>query len=91
MASEYDLKGPISLGASAVIYSGHKFLSGTTSGIVAGGSGIVRATYLQRRGIGRTMKAGKEMSSVQWRPWSFGNGAITTRPAMPKMNAWNCG
>ena len=60
MASEYDLKGPISMGAAAVIYSGHKFLSGTTSGIVAGGSSIVRATYLQRRGIGRTMKAGKE-------------------------------
>ncbi|MEL6964176.1 MAG: hypothetical protein AAFO01_15590, partial [Pseudomonadota bacterium] len=36
MASEYDLRGPIALGASIVIYSGHKFLSGVTSGIVAG-------------------------------------------------------
>ncbi len=60
MASEYDLTGPISLGASAAIYSGHKFLSGVTSGIVAGDSDLVRAAYLQRRGIGRTMKAGKE-------------------------------
>lgn len=60
MASEYDLTGPIALGASAAIYSGHKFLSGVTSGIVAGTSDLIRATYLQHRGIGRTMKAGKE-------------------------------
>ena len=60
MASEYDLTGPIALGASAAIYSGHKFLSGVTSGIVAGTSELIRATYLQNRGIGRTMKAGKE-------------------------------
>ena len=60
MASEYDLRRPIALGASAAIYSGHKFLSGVTSGVVAGTSDLVRATYLQHRGIGRTMKAGKE-------------------------------
>ncbi len=60
LASEYDLKGPIALGASAAIYSGHKFLAGVTSGIVAGASDLVSATYLQHRGIGRTMKAGKE-------------------------------
>lgn len=60
MASEYDLRGPIVLGASVAIYSGHKFLSGVTSGIVAGTSDLVRAVYLQHRGIGRTMKAGKE-------------------------------
>ena len=60
MASEYDLTGPIALGASAAIYSGHKFLSGVTSGIVAGTSDLIRATYFQHRGIGRTMKAGKE-------------------------------
>ena len=60
MASEYDLTGPVALGASAAIYSGHKFLSGVTSGIVAGTAGLIRATYLQHRGIGRTMKAGKE-------------------------------
>lgn len=60
MASEYDLRGPVALGAAAAIYSGHKFLTGVTSGIVAGRSDLVRATYLQHRGIGRTMKAGKE-------------------------------
>jgi len=60
MASEYDLKGPIALGAAAVIHSGHKFLAGITSGIVAGTLDLMQATYLQHRGIGRTMKAGKE-------------------------------
>lgn len=60
MASEYDLTGPVAAGADLVIYSGHKFLAGITSGIVAGDLDLVRATYLQHRGIGRTMKAGKE-------------------------------
>ncbi|MGH1477629.1 MAG: aminotransferase class V-fold PLP-dependent enzyme [Geminicoccales bacterium] len=60
MASEFDLTGPISLGASVAITSGHKFLTGMTSGIVAGTKDLVRALYLQHRGIGRTMKAGKE-------------------------------
>lgn len=60
MASEYDLQGPIALGADIVIYSGHKFLSGVTSGIAAGREELVRALYLQNRGIGRTMKVGKE-------------------------------
>jgi L-seryl-tRNA(Ser) seleniumtransferase len=60
MASEYDLTGPVSLGADAVIYSGHKFLWGPTSGIVAGRRAFIRAIALQNRGIGRTMKIGKE-------------------------------
>lgn len=60
MAAEYDLTRPIELGASAVIHSGHKFLAGVTSAVVAGNSALIRATYLQHCGIGRTMKAGKE-------------------------------
>ena len=42
MASEHDLTGPIELGASAVIHSGHKFLSGVTSAVVAGSSDLIR-------------------------------------------------
>ena len=60
MASEYDLKGPIGLGADAVIYSAHKFLGGLTAGIVAGIKDFIRSAYLQNRGIGRHMKVGKE-------------------------------
>ncbi len=60
MASEYDLTGPVALGADLVIYSGHKFLGGPTAGIVAGRKDLVCAAYLQNRGIGRPMKVGKE-------------------------------
>jgi L-seryl-tRNA(Ser) seleniumtransferase len=43
-----------------VVYSGHKFLGGPTTGIVAGRADLVRAARLQNRGIGRGMKVGKE-------------------------------
>lgn len=59
-ASEYDLKGFLSLGADVVVYSAHKFLGGPTAGIVAGSRARVRDVYLQNRGIGRGMKVGKE-------------------------------
>jgi D-glucosaminate-6-phosphate ammonia-lyase len=59
-ASEYDLRGPISLGADLVIYSAHKFLGGPTAGIIAGRKALVRACFLQNSGIGRPMKVGKE-------------------------------
>jgi L-seryl-tRNA(Ser) seleniumtransferase len=59
-ASEYDLKGFLARGADIAIYSGHKFLGGPTTGIVAGRKDLVRAAFLQNRGIGRGMKVGKE-------------------------------
>ncbi|MGR3376320.1 aminotransferase class V-fold PLP-dependent enzyme [Salipiger abyssi] len=59
-ASEYDLRGFLAAGADIVVYSGHKFLGGPTSGIVAGRRNLVRAGYLQNIGIGRGMKIGKE-------------------------------
>ena len=59
-ASEYDLRGFLEAGADVVIYSGHKFLGGPTSGIVAGRRELIRAAYLQNMGIGRGMKIGKE-------------------------------
>jgi len=60
-ASEYDLKIFIDMGADVVLYSGHKFLSGPTSGIVAGKTELIKAAYMhQSNGIGRAMKAGKE-------------------------------
>jgi uncharacterized pyridoxal phosphate-dependent enzyme len=59
-ASEYDLEGFLAAGADVVVYSGHKFLGGPTTGIVAGRKDLVRAAFLQNRGIGRGMKVGKE-------------------------------
>ena len=60
VASEYDFRGPIGLGADIAIYSAHKFLGGPTAGIIAGRKEMVRACYLQNRGLGRLMKVGKE-------------------------------
>lgn len=59
-AAEYDLRRFLEEGADLVVYSGHKFLGGPTTGIVAGRKDLVRAGYLQNRGIGRGMKVGKE-------------------------------
>lgn len=59
-ASEYDLRGFLARGADIVVYSGHKFLSGPTSGIVTGRKDLVRSAYLQNRGVARAMKVGKE-------------------------------
>ncbi|WP_417583278.1 aminotransferase class V-fold PLP-dependent enzyme [Pelagibacterium sp.] len=59
-ASEYDLEKFFRAGADLVLYSGHKFLGGPTSGLIAGKKDFVSACYLQNRGVGRGMKVGKE-------------------------------
>jgi L-seryl-tRNA(Ser) seleniumtransferase len=59
-ASEYDLRLFLDQGADIALYSGHKFLGGPTSGIVAGKKELVRNAFLQNMGIGRGMKVGKE-------------------------------
>ncbi|MBB4194438.1 L-seryl-tRNA(Ser) seleniumtransferase [Rhizobium aethiopicum] len=59
-ASEYDLRIFLEQGADIALYSGHKFLGGPTSGIVAGSKDLVRYAFLQNMGIGRGMKVGKE-------------------------------
>ncbi len=59
-ASEYDLNIFLEQGADIALYSGHKFLGGPTSGIVAGKKELVRNAFLQNMGIGRGMKIGKE-------------------------------
>ena len=59
-ASEYDLRGFLEKGADIVIYSGHKFLGGPTSGMMAGRKDLIEACRLQNLGVGRPMKIGKE-------------------------------
>lgn len=59
-AAEYHFRDALTAGADLVVVSGHKFFGGVTAGIVAGRRDLIRATYLQHRGIGRKMKASKE-------------------------------
>ena len=59
-AQDQRLRELIGLGADLVITSAHKYLCSTTGGVVAGRRDLVEAVYLQNRGIGRGMKAGKE-------------------------------
>lgn len=71
-AQDQRLRELIDCGADVVLTSAHKYLSLTTGGIVAGRRKLVEAVYLQNRGIGRAMKAGKEaiigaMAALQFR------------------------
>jgi uncharacterized pyridoxal phosphate-dependent enzyme len=59
-AQDQRLQEIIGYGADLVVTSAHKYLSSTTAGVVAGRRDLVDALYLQNRGIGRGMKAGKE-------------------------------
>ncbi len=59
-ATDYDLRAFVELGADLVVQSGHKRLGGLTAGVIAGRLELVRAAYMQERGIGRAMKVGKE-------------------------------
>ena len=61
MASEYDLRVIKTFGVDIAIYSTHKFIGGTTGGILAAKTlNLVRNAYYQNKGIARTMKIGKE-------------------------------
>jgi L-seryl-tRNA(Ser) seleniumtransferase len=71
-AQDQRLRELISDGADLVLTSAHKFLCSTTGGIVAGRKELVDAVYLQNKGIGRPMKAGKEaitgaMAALEYR------------------------
>jgi L-seryl-tRNA(Ser) seleniumtransferase len=71
-AQDLRLRELIAAGADIVLTSAHKFLNSTTGGIVAGRRDLVDAVYLQNRGIGRPMKAGKEaiigaMAALEYR------------------------
>ena len=71
-AQDQRLRELIDDGADIVLTSAHKYLCSTTGGVVAGRKDLVDAVYLQNRGIGRPMKAGKEaivgaMAALQFR------------------------
>lgn len=62
-AQDLRLRELVGYGADLVITSAHKFLCSATAGVVAGRKELVDAVYMQNRGIGRGMKAGKEAIS----------------------------
>jgi D-glucosaminate-6-phosphate ammonia-lyase len=71
-AQDQRLRELVTAGAALVLTSAHKYLCSTTAGIVAGRQDLVDAVYLQNRGIGRPMKAGKEaivgaMAALEYR------------------------
>ena len=71
-AQDHRLRELIATGADLVLTSAHKYLCSTTGGVVAGRQDLVDAVYLQNRGIGRPMKAGKEailgaMAALEYR------------------------
>jgi len=71
-AQDHRLQDLVASGADLVITSAHKYLRSTTAGIVAGRKDLVEAVYLQNKGIGRGMKAGKEaivgaMAALEYR------------------------
>jgi L-seryl-tRNA(Ser) seleniumtransferase len=90
-ASEYDLKCFLEAGADLVLYSGHKFLGGPTSGIIAGKKDLIAACYLQNRGIGRGMKIGKEgMAGViaALEAWEARDHAATRAREQKALDLW---
>ena len=71
-AQDQRIRSLIELGVDLIVVSAHKYLCSTTGGIVAGRKELVDAVYLQNRGIGRAMKAGKEaifgaMAALEYR------------------------
>jgi D-glucosaminate-6-phosphate ammonia-lyase len=90
-ASEYDLRLFLDQGADIAVYSGHKFLGGPTSGLVAGRKDLVRASYLQNRGIGRGMKVGKETIvgvSAALKAWKSRDHAGIRAREKAALDAW---
>lgn len=59
-AAEEDLTRYYDLGADLVIYSGAKAIEGPSSGLVIGKKQLIEWVRLQSKGLGRSMKIGKE-------------------------------
>ena len=59
-AQSFLIQDIVKTGADLVICSGHKYLSGTTAGVVCGKRDLISAVAMQSHGIGRPMKVGKE-------------------------------
>lgn len=59
-AAEEDLNKYYNLGADIVLYSGAKAIEGPSSGLILGRNPYIKWIQLQSKGIGRSMKIGKD-------------------------------
>ena len=59
-AQDHQIRRLVASDADLITFSGQKYLAGPTAGIVCGRRELVEAVHLQNKGIGRTMKIGKE-------------------------------
>lgn len=59
-AQDHQIDRMVASGADLIVLSSQKYLSGPTASVICGRKDLVKAIYLQNRGIGRTMKVGKE-------------------------------
>ena len=90
-AAEPDLSGPVTLGADFVVGSAHKAMAAPTAGLVAGRRDLVRAAYLQNRGICRGTKVGKEgiagaIAAIE--AWRRRDHEAARREEMRRLEAW---
>ncbi|WP_170374281.1 MULTISPECIES: aminotransferase class V-fold PLP-dependent enzyme [Ruegeria] len=60
-AQDFRIEDLLDTGADVVLISGQKYLAGPTSGLVLGKPDLVSAVRAQEKGIGRGMKASKEV------------------------------
>jgi D-glucosaminate-6-phosphate ammonia-lyase len=79
-AQDHQIERMVASGADLIVLSAQKYLAGPTGGIVCGRRDLVEAVYLQNRGIGRTMKIGKE--------GVFGTMAALEDRMATDLNAW---
>lgn len=66
-AAEDDLRACVTSGADVITFSGGKAIGGPTSGIIVGSAQLMEACRMQRLGIARPMKVGKEVMVGLWK------------------------
>ena len=79
----------IGYGSDLVIASAHKFLCSTTAGVVAGRRELVEAVYLQNRGIGRGMKAGRKRFLEPWPPSNIACNRTWAPGPLNRTDVWH--
>jgi uncharacterized pyridoxal phosphate-dependent enzyme len=88
-AAESDIRKYVSVGVNIAIFSGHKAVGGPTSGLILGEKKLVEACIAQERGVGRTMKVGKEAFAgilVALENFMSGEGVVSTEELLSRLH-----